>query len=283
MKTYLDCLPCFVNQALRAGRIATNDENKIKKLLDEVGMMIQKIPMENTPPETGALIYKRICEITGNFDPYEKIKKLNIKHALSMVPELKVRVDKSNDRLLTAIRLAVAGNVMDLGIDKEFNIKEDVETILIQNFAIFDYKLFKRELEKAKEILYIGDNSGEAVFDKILIGELGKPVTFVVREAPIINDITIKEAKEIEVDKIAKLISSGSTAPGTILNLCYKEFVNKFNKADMVISKGQGNFEGLSGVDRPIFFLLKAKCPVIAEHNGAKVDDIILKGMNLQT
>ncbi|MCD4796067.1 MAG: ARMT1-like domain-containing protein, partial [Candidatus Cloacimonetes bacterium] len=264
MKTYLDCLPCFMNQALRAGRIATKDEHKIKQLLDEVGTLIQEIPMENTPPETGALIYKKVSEITGNYDPYKKIKTKNIEHALHLYPNLKQKVKESEDSLLTAIRLAVAGNVIDLGIDKEFDIVKDVEIILHQEFSVFDYELFKRELNKAKEILYIGDNSGEAVFDKILIEELGKPVTFVVREIPVINDVTFKEAKQIGIDKIAKVISSGTTAPGTILKNCNDDFLEKFKDADMIISKGQGNYEGLSGIDRSIFFLLKAKCPVIA-------------------
>jgi len=278
MKTYLDCIPCFMNQALRAGRTATSNEQKIKRLLDEVGMLIQKIPMEQTPPETGTLIYKKISEITNNDDPYKEIKEKNIKHAINLYPSLKQRVSESDDRLLTAIRLAIAGNVIDLGVDKEFNLVEDIETILQQEFAILDYTFFKKKLAAAKEILYIGDNAGEAVFDKILIEELGKPVIFVVREIPIINDVTFKEARKIRIDKITKVMSSGSTAPGTILNLCSNEFLEIFNNVDMIISKGQGNYEGLSGVDRSIFFLLKAKCPVIAGNLEIKEDDIILKG-----
>ena len=281
MKTYLECIPCFMNQALRTGQIATNDEQKIKKLLDEVGMLIQQIPMENTPPETGAIIYKKISEITGNNDPYKKIKQENIEHALHLYPELKQKIRESDDRLLTAIRLAVAGNVIDLGVDKEFDIVKDIKTILKQDFAVFDYELFKQELSKAKEILYLGDNSGEAVFDKILIEELGKPVIFVVREIPVINDITFQEAEKIGINKIAKVISSGTTAPGTILKSCNDEFLEKFRNADMIISKGQGNYEGLSGVSRSIFFLLKAKCPVIARNLTVKENDIILKGMNV--
>jgi len=278
MKTYLECLPCFMNQALRAGRIATNDERKIKKLLDEVGKLIEKIPLENTPPETGAIIYKKVSEITDNHDPYKAIKEKNILHAMQLYPELKVLVKESNDSLLTAIRLAVVGNVIDLGVNKEFNIEKNLKTIMHQEFAVFDYEVFKQKLESAKEILYIGDNAGEAVFDKILIEELGKPVTFVVREIPVINDITLKEAKQIEIDKVAKVISSGSIAPATILDLCNDEFIEIFNNADMIISKGQGNYEGLSGVKRSIFFLLKAKCPVIANDIGVQENDIILKG-----
>ena len=266
-----------MNQAFRAGKTATKNESVIKKILDETGAMISNIPMEQTPPETGAMIYKRISEITGNSDPYHDIKQKNIEHALSLYPELKSRVEKSNDPLLTAIRLAVAGNVIDLGIDKEFDIVRDVEKILVQDFAVFDYEMFKSKLNSSKNILYLGDNSGEGVFDKILIEELNIPVIFVTRETPIINDLTIKEAKQIGIDKIAEVISSGSKAPGTILNQCNDEFIELFNNADMVISKGQGNYEALSDIDRDIFFLLKSKCPVVARHLNVNVDDIIFK------
>lgn len=281
MKTYLDCIPCFMNQALRAGRMATDDEKQIKKLLDEVGNLIQNIPMENTPAETGALVQKLIEEITGNSDPYEKVKLKNIKHAQQLYPSLKQRVKESKDPLLTAIRLAIAGNVIDLGVPKAFDIEKDVETILKQDFAIFDYEQFKQELKAAKEILYLGDNSGEAVFDKILIEELGKPVVFAVREIPVINDITFKEVKIIGLEKVAKVISSGTIAPGTILEYCNDDFLERFKNADMIISKGQGNYEGLSSIDRSIFYLLKAKCPVIARHIKVEENDIILKGNNI--
>ena len=270
-----------MQQTLRAARISTNDETKIKKLLDEVGMMLKDIPMENTPPETGEIIYKKIAEITGNDDPYKKIKEQNIEEGLKLYPKLKEIVKNSNDRLLTAVRLAIAGNVIDLGMDKEFNIVKDVKKILKQDFAIFDYEQFKRHLDLHDEILYIGDNAGEAVFDKILIEELPHFVTYVVREIPIINDVTIEEAKYIGIDKLAKIISSGTTAPGTILRLCNDNFIKKFNNANMVISKGQGNYEGLSDVNRSVFFLLKAKCPIIARHIGVKENDIVLKGINL--
>ncbi|MEA2103872.1 MAG: ARMT1-like domain-containing protein [Candidatus Cloacimonadota bacterium] len=280
MKTYLDCIPCFMQQALRAGRISTNDEIKIKELLNEVGTMIKDIPMDHTPPETGEIIYKKIAEITGNNDPYKSIKEKNIQHALKLYPQLKQRVRDSKDGLLTAIRLAVAGNVIDLGVDNDFDLERDIEIILEQDFAIFDYELFRNKVEKSAKILYIGDNAGEGVFDKILIEELPKPVTYVVREIPVINDITFSEAKQIKIDQVAEVISSGTTAPGTILNLCNQCFLQKFENADMVISKGQGNYEGLSNVNRSVFFLLKAKCEIIARNLNVQKNDIVLKGIN---
>ncbi|MCD4682082.1 MAG: ARMT1-like domain-containing protein, partial [Bacteroidales bacterium] len=246
MNTYLDCLPCFMSQALRAGRMATKDEKKIKELLDKVGCMIKDIPMDNTPPETGDLIYQKVREITGVEDPYKRIKESNINEALALYPKLKQEVNNLDNRLLTAIRIAIAGNVIDLGVGKEFNILEDVEKILVQEFAIFDFEEFKSQLENAKSILYLGDNAGESVFDKILIEEMGKPVTYVVRDVPVINDVTFEDAINSGLDDVAEIISSGSSAPGTILNLCNDDFLEKFNNADMIISKGQGNYEGLS-------------------------------------
>ncbi|MEN8122429.1 MAG: ARMT1-like domain-containing protein [Bacteroidota bacterium] len=277
MKTFLECLPCMMQQALRAGRMSTDDDRVVKKILDEVGESIKEIPMESTPAESGATVYKKIRDITGVADPYKKIKKASIEEAQNLYPELKEIVAKSDNPLLTAIRIAIAGNVVDFGISKKFNLVEDVQKILKQDFAIRDFEAFQKQLENARSVLYLGDNAGESVFDKLLIEELGKPVTYVVREIPVINDVVYQDAVDSGLDEVAEIISSGTTAPGTILDLCTDEFVDLFNQADMVISKGQGNYEGLSNVDRSVFFLLKAKCPVIADDIGVKEDDIVLK------
>ena len=125
MKTYLDCFPCFLNQALRAARIATTDERKIKKVVDEVGMMLQNISLESTPPESGRLIYQKVHEITGNPDPYREIKSQSTKEALSLYPYLKSLVHNSENRLLTAIRIAIAGNVIDFGPNRAFDMETE--------------------------------------------------------------------------------------------------------------------------------------------------------------
>ena len=281
MRTYLECIPCFMQQAFRTANVATDDEEKIKEVLNSIGEMIKSISMENTPPETGNLVYKKVSEITGVDDPYKNIKDKNIKEALSLYPELKKYIEKSDDRLFAAIRIAIAGNVIDLGVNKEFNIVDDLKQILKQDFAFCDYEEFKNQLHKAKSVLYLGDNAGESVFDKLLIEELGKPVTYAVREIPVINDCVIEDAIASGIDKVAEIISSGSTAPATILGLCNKDFLEKFHNADIIISKGQGNFEGLSQVSRSVFFMLKAKCPVIARNLNVKENDIVLKSINL--
>ncbi len=277
MKLYLDCIPCFIQQALRAGRMATSDEKKLKQILDKTGEMIKTISMHATPAEIGMNIYRIVSEVTGVRDPYKKIKQQHIAETKSIYPGLEKIMATSEDKLLTAIRIAIAGNVIDLGVKKTFDIVKNVESILKQDFAIFDYSAFKTQLEKTEDILYIGDNVGESVFDKILIKELKKPVKFAVRSIPIINDVTMEDAIDSGLDKVADLIDSGCKSPGIILNQSTNNFREIFNTSGLVISKGQGNFEGLSDCNRQVFFLLKTKCPVISNHLGVQDGSIILK------
>jgi damage-control phosphatase, subfamily I len=278
MKTYLECLPCFLNQALRAGRIATNDEKKIKRILDEVGMMLKDIPLESTPPESGKMIYRKVSEISGVPDPYKEIKEKSTEKCLALYPSLKNLVEKSNDKLLTAIRIAIAGNVIDFGAKLEFDIEEEIDAALTRDFAVLDYTEFKDSLNEADEILFIGDNAGECVFDRILMETMKKPVIYVVRGVPVINDATHEDAVQAGIDKVATLLSSGTDAPGTILDTCSAEFMKVYESAGFIISKGQGNYEALSNEKRPIFFLLKIKCHVIANDMGLTEGDMVLKG-----
>lgn len=281
MRTYADCLPCFLDQALRAGRIATDDEKKIKRLLDEVGTMLRDIPLESTPPETGRLIYEKVREITGQLDPYKQIKSESTKKALTLYPSLKKIVEKSGDTLLTAVRIAIAGNVIDFGVNRDFDIEKEIDEALKQKFAILDYDKFRNRLDETTDILYIADNAGECVFDRILIEEMRKQVTYVVRDVPVINDATYEDAIQAGIDKVGTLLSSGTNAPGTILRTCSAEFKKVYNKSKFIISKGQGNYEALSNERRPIFFLLKVKCHVIANDIGVNEGDIILKAINI--
>lgn len=277
MQTYLDCLPCFLHQALRAARMATSDEKKIKLVLDEVGMMLPTISLESTPPESGRRIYQKIHEITGNPDPYKAIKSSSTEEALSLYPYMKSLVEKSDDRLLTAIRIAIAGNVIDFGPNRAFDMKEEIETTLSKDFAICDYDRFKHALNQFEKILYIGDNAGECVFDRVLLETLDKSATYVVRGKPVLNDATMEDARQAGIVGVAELISSGTDAPGTLLNTCNESFLRRYDDAELVISKGQGNFEALSSQKKNIFFLLKAKCPIIAKHLGLNVGNIVLK------
>jgi len=281
MKTYLDCIPCFMAQTLRAGQVATDDEHKIKELLDEVGSKIREIPMTCTPPETGEFIYRLVREVTGVEDPYREIKKKSIREVLSLLPRLRDMVKSSEDRLLAAIRLATIGNVLDFGIQRRYDLMEEIGKMEHMQYAIFHYDSFRERLAQTDSVLFIGDNAGESVFDRLLAEELGRPVTYVVREVPVINDATREDAIESGLHEVATIVSSGSTAPGTILRLCTGEFLEMYRDSGMVISKGQGNYEGLSESDRQVFFLLRAKCPIIARDIGVNVNDFVLLDSSL--
>lgn len=276
MRAYLDCYPCFFTQTLKTSRMLNLDEKKVWEILNEVSLVIPEIPFGATPPEIGREVYRIISKRTGLKDPYKEIKEKCTRQALSMYPELKKLINSSEDRLMTAIRLSIVGNVIDFGANADFDLKRDLKTILSQDFAINHYPKFCEALAKAQNILYIADNAGETVFDRLLIEELNKPVIYVVRENPIINDATREDALDSGIDEVAQIISSGCDAPGNILKFCSEDFFNAYNSSDFIISKGQGNYEGLSDEERPIFFLLKTKCQVIARDIGVERGSIIL-------
>jgi len=276
MKSYLDCYPCFFIQAIRTSRMITSDEKKIWQILNEVSLSLPEIHFGATPPEIGREVYRIISKRTGIKDPYRKIKEKCTRQALSLYPELKKLINSSEDRLMTAIRISIAGNIIDFGANFDFDLKKDVGTTLSQDFSINHYREFCEALDKARKILYLADNAGETVFDRFLIEEINKPVIYVVRARPIINDATREDALLAGIDKVAEIVSSGCDAPGNILKFCSDEFLKIYRSADLIISKGQGNYEGLSDEDRPIFFLLKTKCHVIARDIGIDEGSIVL-------
>lgn len=277
MKTYLDCIPCFVKQALFAARAAIDDEARIKEVLDRIGLLISEIPLHHSPPETSREIYKTVREVTGIEDPFAGLKAESIKRALALYPRLKERIASSADPLETAVRLAIAGNVIDFGANPEFELERDIQAILQTKPVVNHYPAFKENVFAAREILYIGDNAGETVFDKVLIEVMAKPVIYVVRERPIINDALTEDAMKSGLDDVATIISSGWDGPGVSLNTGSQVFLDHYRRTDLIISKGQGNYETLSAEQRPIFFLLKAKCPVIAENLGVKQGDTVIQ------
>jgi len=279
MKTYLECIPCFFKQAIRAAKILNINEVKTKKLLDELGLLINQMPLESTPPEFGRIIYGKIRVLTGKSDPYAKLKHKNIEEALRLYPCFQKIVHNSSESLLTAIKVAIAGNAIDFAINTDYDIEKEFDSVIKSPFAINQYKMFESQLRKADKVLYIGDNAGESVFDRILIEEIKKPTIYVVREVPVINDVTYQDAIDSGLNKVATIVSSGTDAPGLVLNTCSKEFKKIYEESDFIISKGQGNYEALSDEKKNIFFLLKAKCPVIARDLNVSVSDIILKGI----
>jgi hypothetical protein len=281
MKTYPDCLPCFLRQSIQASRLAGGDEAAQKRTADEVEKFLQGVSLSDTPPKTSRNMHVIIRKLLDNPDPYKVLKDKYNNIAMSMYPFLKEKVKNSKDRLLTAVRIAIAGNVIDFGAQLEFELDKDVNDVLYKDFAVFDYDAFRESLKNNREVLYLGDNTGETVFDRILIEEIleiyGSEIQYAVKESPIINDATREDAVFAGIDKHAEIISTGCNSPGIVLEYCTKGFMDIYNSSGLIISKGQGNFETLNAEKRPIFFLFKIKCDVVAAFAGLPNGSILLK------
>ena len=263
--------------------MATDDEAVREQLLREVLRAASKMDLRQSPPVMGQHIHRLIRELTGSSDPYREPKARFNHLALDMYPELKKRVARSADPLETAIRLAIAGNVIDLGVNSSLNEQEVHDAIDHALQASFDgdARAFGEAVSSAKAILYLVDNAGEIVFDRLLIEQLPlEKVTVAVKGSPVLNDAIMEDAQTTGLSELVNVIDNGSDAPGTILDDCSELFRRRFEKADFVIAKGQGNYETLSDVDKDIFFVLKAKCPVIARHLDCEVGSLVLQRSN---
>jgi uncharacterized protein with ATP-grasp and redox domains len=279
MKTHLDCVPCFVRQALEASKMATRNRTKQEKALKKVLLELGKTSLKGkTPSDISYKIHHIVKKVTGNKDPYKKLKDEYNRKSLRMYPNLKKKVVGSEDRLRMATKLAIAGNIIDFGPSFNFDLEETIKEVLVKDFDIDHFNRFRKALQKSEKIVYLGDNTGEIFFDRILLEELkDKEITFIVKGGPIINDATIEDAKFAGIDKIAEIRTVSNGDPGMGAGKKSKEFTNFLKSADVVISKGQGNYEALSEVDANIFFLLKVKCPAIAKDIGVKIGGIVVK------
>ena len=273
-----DCIPCILKQALYAARIAKINDEKIQiEILKYVIKELNNIDNIETAPELSNKIQDIVKVFSGINDPYAEEKERNLKRASKFVPYLKTYINNSYDKLEQAVRVAILGNIIDLGANPDFKLEDEINRINSNNIVLDDYPLFKEKVEKAKYILYIGDNAEEAIFDKLLIEQLQcKNIIFVVRDSYILNDVTIDFAKKIGLNKIAKVISSGSKVAGTNLKETNKVFNKYFFNAPVIIAKGQGNFETLENCGREIFYMFKVKCEVIAKRTGYKVGTSVL-------
>jgi uncharacterized protein with ATP-grasp and redox domains len=264
--------------------MATDDEKIHAEVLREVMKHLQTISFNDSPPELSREVHEIIRNITKSKDPYKKVKNQSNEMAKNQYPHLRKLVSEADDPLLMAVKLAIVGNVIDFGTSNRFNVEDMIVKAVKKDFEDEAYPRFKKSLRNSKTILYLADNTGEIFFDRLLLKELvrrDKKVTYVVKANPIINDATMEDAYLAEIDKLATIIDGDSgqkqSAPGMILSYASKEFLDIFESSDMVISKGQGNYEGLSDVDRDVFFMLVVKCPLVARDISGELGRLILK------
>ncbi len=277
MRTYLDCYPCFVRQALEAARFAGATTAQQREVMHQTLELMLALDPAATPPEIGDQIHRMVRQVTGQRDPYQEAKRSSTEQALALYPRLKTLLAAATDPLDVAVRLSIAGNIIDLGTVQTYDLWDTVERVLGQPYAIGDDAAFRAALAQAQNVLYLADNAGETVFDRLLIETLPVPVTYVVKGGPVLNDATWEDAVAAGLDKVAVLTDSGVDATGTILNRCSAEFRQLYADADVIIAKGQANYESLSPGDSRLFFLLQVKCPVIGRDLGVPDGSIVLK------
>lgn len=282
MKIYYECLACILRQAIDAIKMVTNDQDEQKRVIKEILKDLADCTFNETPPFLASQIHSKIKKELNVEDPYKELKDKFNNVALILTDEVRKLIEDSNDKLDTAIRISIAGNIIDFGVYTNLTEKDVEDTI--NDCLACDIKFntvddLKEKIENAEKILFLGDNTGEIVFDKFLIEKLPvEKTTYVVKKDPILNDATMEDAIQVGMTDIVRVIDNGSGVPGTDLKLCSKDFISEYQEADLIISKGQGNYETLSDEkDKEIFFLLKAKCPVIAEDLGCSIGDIVLK------
>jgi damage-control phosphatase, subfamily I len=280
MKSESSCFPCFVEQVHSSVLYAMEDDEKRWQVLAEVSQLLPGLRMTDTPAYNSSLMLHMVNELMDVTDPYAAAKKDSNQAALAMVPSLLQKIRAAADKFETAVRLSVVGNVIDLGIKHEADLNATIDQALLPDgFARFDYPALKERIAKAQRILYLCDNAGEIVFDRIVMEGLRaqkKMVVAAVKSGPILNDATMEDAKAVGLDKVARVIDTGSDYVGVVREKCSEMFLKVLDTADLVIAKGQGNFETLDHLGGRAFFILKTKCPYVARALNVPLNSLVL-------
>ncbi|NPA55015.1 MAG: DUF89 family protein [Epsilonproteobacteria bacterium] len=276
-----DCLVCLYNQALKTTKSLGLDDETSAKILFEVAKTLPNYSLLNTPPQIAKDTYKLIADITGIADPLADIKTQSIKKAKEFMGFLDTQLANSSDKLLTALKIAVGGNVIDFGAKEQFELKDILTEIFDKEFKINHYNQLTHQLQSAKSVVILADNAGENVLDVFLARTIKQlfdvEIYYFVRGYPIINDVTTKEALQSDMPLYATIIDTGVATPGYDLSYANTHSKEIYNNADVVISKGMGNFESLYGItDREVFYLFIIKCNVVAQAIGQQIEDLIL-------
>jgi len=277
------CVECIINQSKRVADAIDADEKLTQEIVNAVEKMAPGFSFKQSPPEVASAVYEKMAELAGKEDLYDEVKKLSTQKAQAFVPYLENEIRDSNEPLLTATKVAVAGNVIDLAAEYAFDLNEELDKIFHTSFSVNNFSLLQEKLAQASTLLYIADNAGEHIFDLIYVKTILSlypdiKLTYMTRGNAIINDVTYEEAREAGFDKVCDLVSSGVNTPGFVYERANEHSKELFNNADLILTKGMGNYECLSDAKRKdLFFLLKVKCNVVARSLGKEVGDIICK------
>ncbi len=284
MKVYYECAACFLRQSKEALDLATDNESLKMDVTERViNIVSENFHKGASSNVIGTEIHRTVKQRTGNNDPYSRQRNISNDIALDFLPKVRNILGEDKD-LRNYIKAAIAGNVIDFGaLGVNGNMDSLIVKTMEKDIALDHSEELENELKKSKTVLYLADNIGEIVFDKLLIEKLKDyqvDVVVALKEKPILNDACIDDALKIGLDKVAQLVSTGTDSIGIIEQDVSFEFMKLFNASDMVISKGLGNYEGLGemNITKPIFCLLNAKCEPVARDIGVKRgDNVVLK------
>ena len=278
VRTYLDCYPCFVRQAVSAARMAGADDAVQHDVVRRVLGLLAELPDGATPPVVAHRVHALVRAAAGHGDPYAAAKASTTRTALDLYPRLTELVAGAADPFEAAVRVSIAGNVIDLGaFDDVPDLWPAVERVLAAPFAVDHLAQLRAAIEAADHVLLLADNAGETVFDRVLVEVLPVPVVYAVKGGPVLNDATREDAVAAGLPGCAVVVDTGSDAPGTSLELCSAEFRGRYAAAPVVVAKGQANYETLSDAGPRVFCLLQVKCPVIARDAGVPVGSVVVR------
>ncbi len=282
MKTYPECIPCFINQGLNAvSRLGLPPHIKKEIAVRSLKVISSFNSFDRSPAYYAYFVQLVVKEVTGVEDPFYTLKREANKKALEIYESILKMKPRNMEDIDWALKLSAVGNAIDFAIKGEFDLKSEIERLISREFSVYHGDIFKEKLAKAESVLIVGDNAGEIVFDRFLVEVLkgmGLDVTYGVKGKPILNDALMEDAVESGMADICKVIDNGSDKIGTWLDDCKPEFVEVFNTSDIIISKGQANFETLNDIrNKDIFFLLQAKCDPIGFENGSKKGSLIFR------
>ncbi len=268
MRLKSDCIPCFFKQASIVANILGSDDTTKLELYKGISKIIfERANMNQTPAYLATQIHEFIKEFYENPDPFKDLKKLSNDRMLALYNDFIEIIRGSEDHLKSAIFLSTIGNLIDYSLFKEVDLEEIKNKFDSLQPAIFDYQKIRDSLTKGERILFITDNAGEIVLDKLLIElffKKGKKVIVAAKERPILNDATIDDIKYVGIDKFARVIGIGNGQVGTPYPSGNYIFDKAFETADVIISKGQANFETLYEAKRTICFFFVVKCQSVA-------------------
>jgi uncharacterized protein with ATP-grasp and redox domains len=278
LKTELGCYACLVNQALRISVLAGCKADQQRSVINHTLQLLQESGSVISPPEIVQRVQRFIRQEVAVVDPLEALKSSSTRAALALYPRLKDLIANSDDPIGTALRVSIAGNIIDFAVsDEPADLWGTVQRVLTQAYAIDDEAALRVGLKSADHLLMLADNAGETVFDRLLIEVLEMPVIYAVKGAPTLNDATREDALAAGLGPLARIVDNGTDAPGTLLAGCSSEFLSIFDAAPLIIAKGQANFETLDDVGPRLFRLLQVKCSVIGSHIGAPIGSIVIR------